>query len=105
MGRVLSSNSEEIRSKMQEMVSKCEELQKSLNEMLMKIEDSKGYFDTPTSLYFRDSASTYILERKDEISNSLIPFIEKLDRIADGYEEEFEIEKEMMNEAKGDKND
>jgi len=104
MSRVLSSNSEDIRNKMKEMVSRCEELQSTLNDMIIKIDSSKEYFDTPTSLYFRDSATSYILKEKDDISKSLVPFLELLDKISDGYEAEFEEEIKMLNAAKGDSN-
>ena len=102
MGVVLVSDSEDIKSKMIEMVSKCEELQVSLNNMLMKIEDSKGYFDTPTSLYFRDSATSYIIEQRGNISGQLVPFIEMLNQVTKGIEEEYEQEREMFNKLKGD---
>lgn len=102
MGVLLSSDSEDIKRKMIEMVSKCEELQMSLNDMLIKIENSKGYFDTPTSLYFRDSASSYIMEQKGNISNQLIPFIELLNNVTQGIEEEIEQEQDMFKKLKGD---
>ena len=101
----LISDTEDMRKKMLEMVSKCEELQILLNDTSMKIEDSKGSFDTPTSLYFRNTAVSYITDQRMNISNQLVPFIEILDKIIDSLEEEWEIEKKMLNEAKGDKND
>ena len=102
MGVVLVSDSEDIKSKMIEMVSKCEELQVSLNNMLVKIEDSKGYFDTPTSLYFRESATSYIIEQRGNIGNQLVPFIEVLSQVTKGIEEEYDQEREMFNKLKGD---
>jgi len=102
MGVVLVSDSEDIKSKMIEMVSKCEELQVSLNNMLVKIEDSKGYFDTPTSLYFRESATSYIIEQRGNIGNQLVPFIEVLSQVIKGIEEEYDQEREMFNKLKGD---
>ena len=97
MGVVLLSNSEDIRKKMLEMVSKCEKLQVILSDTMMKIEDSKGYFDTPTSLYFRDSADSYIIKQMRLIGNVLVPYIERLNKIADDLDEEFEDEKKILN--------
>ncbi len=99
----LISDTEDMKKKMLEMVSKCEELQLLLNDTSMKIDNSKGSFDTPTSLYFRNTAISYITDQKNSVSNQLVPYIEKLNLIIKSLDEEWEIEKQMLQEAKGDK--
>lgn len=101
----LISDTEDMKNKMLEMVSKCEELQMLLNETSMKIEDSKGSFDTPTSLYFRNTAISYITKEKQNIMNQIVPYIETINRVINSLDEEWEIEKKMLAETKGDKND
>ena len=60
----VSADTEDLKIKMKEMVSKCEEIIDMLNKTRDKIEESKSYFDTPTATYFRDKATTYIDEQK-----------------------------------------
>ena len=74
--RRVSADTEDLKIKMKEMVSKCEDIIDMLNKTREKIEESKSYFDTPTATYFRDKATTYIEEQILVMNNELIPSFE-----------------------------
>ena len=103
MKKKLFADTEDLKLKMKEMVSKCEEIIDMLNKTRDKIDESKSYFDTPTASVFRDKALFYIDEQRLLINKDLIPSFEILDKISAGYEEDFNNEKSLLGGKK--KND
>ena len=106
MKKRISADTEDLKAKMKEMISKCEEIIEMLDKTKDKIEESKEYFDTPTSSYFRDKATSYIEQQKLVINNELIPSFEVLNVISKTYDDEFNAEKKMLDgNNEGDKNE
>ena len=101
------SDTEDLKIKMKEMVSKCEEIIEMLNNTKKKIDESVDYFDTPTAKKFRDKATDYIETQKLLINNELIPSFEILNTISDAYKEDYEKERKLFGNLakKGDKNE
>ena len=97
MKKRVSADTEDLKSKMKEMVSKCEEIIEMLDKTREKIEESKEYFDTPTATYFRDKATSYIEQQKLVINNELIPSFEVLNAISKSYDDDFNEEKKMLD--------
>ena len=74
-----------------QMKSIVDDILNNIEEISKKIEESKLVFDTPSAQAFREHANEYIFNNKRYIDQVLIPMIEKLDNIADNYEEVINI--------------
>ena len=96
----VSSNYDNIKQIKNKMSSKIEEVYNELLIVESKIEQTKLDFDTPLATKFRTKASDIVNKEKRIINNELFQYIERLDIVANKYEQLYNVIKE---EVYGDK--
>ena len=81
----LFTDSASIQNVKKELLAELEEIKGMLSEALLKVEETKEFFDTPTATYFREKVDKLVGEEKIYINNQVIPWIEILDSFAKIY--------------------
>ncbi len=68
------------------MMAALNDIQDICKECYRKIDETKDYFDTPTSAYFRQQATEMIDMAQNYIKKEVIPFVESINDIVKEYQ-------------------